>query len=682
MNASNNPLLDVEELPRFDRIRPEHVQPAIEQLIAQNREAIDRLLQQQNYSWENLVEPMEEMENRLNMAWSPVQHLNAVRSSDALRDAYNSTLPLISEYATEQAQNRRLFEAYRQLRDSPEFEHWSPERRKTIEDALLHFHLGGVDLDDDDKQRFQQIQKELSELQTRFSNNVLDATQDWELCLDDDRRLGGLPPSALAMLRQYAEQKNREGYRITLEAPCYIAIMTYADDRDLRFQVHRAYTTRASDQGITDQRFDNADIMARIVRLKQEKAALLGYRSYAELSLVTKMADSPEQVIDFLQQLREKSRPAGEREFAELQDFARQQGLEGPLEPWDIAYYSEKLKQQRYAISAEDLKPWFSDRTVVDGLFRIVERLYGIHIEEQTEQVEVWHPSVRFFVIRDREDTIIAKFYLDLYARENKRGGAWMAEYLPRMRTTHTRQLPIAYLTCNLTPPIGDQPALFTHNEVITLFHEFGHGLHHMLTRIDVPEVSGINGVEWDAVELPSQFMENFCWEKEALDLMARHYQTGEALPDELFDKMIAARNFHSALAMLRQLEFALFDMQLYRDLQVDSADAIQQLLDRVREQVSVVPVASFNRFQNSFSHIFAGGYSAGYYSYKWAEVLSADAFAAFEEEGIFNPQTGRRFLECILQQGGSRPANDSFVCFRGRQPSIDALLRHNGIAA
>ena len=682
MTRSDNPLLDSDELPHFNEIQPGHVKPAIQQLIAENRERLNELLEQEQFDWDNLVEPIEEMENRLNKAWSPVQHLNAVKSSDELREAYNETLPLLSEYATEMGQNRRLFEAYQQLTRLPQFPDWPRERRKTVEDALLHFHLGGVDLDDADKQRYQDIQKKLSELQTRFSNNVLDATQDWDLHLEDDSRLSGLPDSARAMLRQYAEQKGLSGYRITLDMPCYIAIMTYADDRELRFELHRAFVTRASDQGITNPDFDNAGVMQQIVALKQEKARLLGYENYAELSLVTKMADSPLQVIDFLDQLTAKSRPAGLCEMEELKAFAREQGLDDDLQPWDAAYYGEKLKQQRYAISDEDLKPWFSDRRVVDGLFQIVERLYGIRIEDQTDQAERWHPDVRFFVIRDASGDIIAKFYLDLYAREKKRGGAWMAEYLPRMRTATGRQLPIAYLTCNLTPPVGDQPALFTHDEVITLFHEFGHGLHHMLTRIEVPEVSGINGVEWDAVELPSQFMENFCWEKEALDLLARHYQTGESLPDELYRKMIAARNFQSALAMLRQLEFAQFDMRLYQDPSIDSAEKIQQVLDQVRSEVSVMPVAEFNRFQNSFSHIFAGGYSAGYYSYKWAEVLSADAFAAFEEEGIFNPQTGKRFLECILQQGGSRPANDSFVCFRGREPSIDALLRHNGIAA
>ncbi len=682
MTLSNNPLLDVDELPRFEAIEPRHVKPAIETLLAENRARLERLLEQDDFSWENLIEPIEEMENRLNKAWSPIQHLNAVRSSDELRDAYNATLPLLSEYATEIGQNRRLFEAYRKLRDTPGFDDWPQARRKTVEDALLGFHLGGVDLDDADKQRYQEIQKELSELQTRFSNNVLDATQDWDLQLTDDRRLEGLPDSARAMLRQYAEQKGLDGYRITLDAPCIQALLTYAADRDLRFEVYRAHVTRASEVGITDTRFDNAPVMERIVALKQEKARLLGYESHAHLSLVTKMADSPEQVVEFLQHLSEKSRPAAEREMEELKDFAGERGLEDSLQPWDVPYYSELLKQQRYAISDEDLKPYFSDRTVVAGLFRIVEKLYGIRIEEQTDSVERWHPDVRFFVIHNDSGEVIAKFYLDLYAREQKRGGAWMAEYLPRMHTRETRQLPIAYLTCNLTPPIGDQPALFTHDEVITLFHEFGHGLHHMLTRIEVPEVSGINGVEWDAVELPSQFMENFCWEKEALDLMARHYQNGESLPQALFEKMIAARNYHSALAMLRQIEFGLFDMRLYQDPSITRAEAIQDLLQQVREQVAVVPQADFNRFQNSFSHIFAGGYSAGYYSYKWAEVLSADAFAAFEEEGIFNPQTGQRFLECILQQGGSRPANDSFVCFRGREPSIDALLRHNGIAA
>ena len=676
-----NPLLEARELPAFSRITPDIVQPAIESLIADNREGIDALVRQSSFSWENLIEPLELMNDRLDKAWSPVRHLNSVKSSDALRAAYNACLPLLAEYSTELSQNRDLYAAYRGLADSPAYAGYTAAQRKAIDDALRHFRLGGVELEGEDRSRYQQLQKELSELQSQFENNLLDATQAWQYVTEDETELRGLPDYARRMLRQLAEQKDLPGYRITLDMPCYLAVITHADDRDLRRALYEAYVTRASDHGITDKKFDNAPIMAQIVAKRQEKARLLGFSNYAAYSLEMKMAESVDQVAGFLEDLAERSRAAAEAEVAERQAFAESLGFDGELEAWDYPSYSEKLRQHRYRISDEQLKPYFADHLVIDGLFEIVRRLYGVSIARVADDIDRWDDAVGFYRISSATGDAVGHFYLDLYARENKRGGAWMDECVNRYRIDGNTQLPVAFLTCNLTPPIGDEPALFTHDEVITLFHEFGHGLHHMLTRVDVPDVAGINGVEWDAVELPSQFMENFCWEREALDLFARHHQTGESLPDDLFERMRAARNFQSALQMLRQIEFALFDIRLHQDPDIASAAQIQAVLDTVREQVSVVKTPPINRFQNGFSHIFAGGYAAGYYSYKWAEVLSADAFAAFEEEGIFNPETGKRFLNCVLEQGGSRPAIESFRCFRGRDPEIDALLRHSGIS-
>lgn len=680
-NHLNNVLLEDFELPPFNHITPQIIKPAIETILAENRERISRLTSNgSQVSWETIIQPIELLDDRLSKAWSPVRHLNSVKSSDELRQVYNECLPLLSEYSTEIGQNHDLYEAYQSIADSEQFNRLTPAQQKTISDSLLHFRLGGVALSGEDKEKYQKIQKRLSELQSTFENNLLDATHAWQLHLADDSRLSGLPTYAKDMLRQYAQQKSLDGYRLTLEMPCYIAVITYADDRELRRQIYHAYTTRASDLSDTGD-WDNAPIMVEILQLRQKKAKLLGFEHYAELSLETKMAGSYQEVEEFLLQLSAKGLPAAREEFAELQAFARDQGLPDELQAWDVAYYSEKLKQQKYAISDEVLKPYFSDRHVIDGLLGITGKLFQVTFERvQPDLVQRWHEDVRFYHVYDQQGELIGGFYLDLYAREHKRGGAWMDECTNRYVINGSRQLPVAYLTCNLTPPLGDKPALFTHDEVLTLFHEFGHGLHHMLTRVDVPEVAGINGVEWDAVELPSQFMENFCWEREALDLFARHYETGEPLPDELYRKMIAAKNFQSAMQMQRQLEFSLFDMELHRITTIDSAEQIQTLLNQIRDRVAVVKPPVFNRFQNGFSHIFAGGYAAGYYSYKWAEVLSADAFAKFEEEGIFNPATGQRFLECILQQGGARPARDSFHCFMGREPEIDALLRHNGI--
>jgi len=678
----NNPLLETLDLPAFSRITPDHIKPAIEQIIAENRQSVESLIAQTEPDWHNLIDPLSLLEDRLNKAWSPVRHMNSVKSGDELREAYNQCLPILSEYATELSQNRNLFKGFQCIADSGDFSQLDSAQQKAIDDSLKHFRLGGVNLEGEARTRYQQLQKDLSELQSSFENNLLDANQAWEKCLEDETELAGLPDYAKAMLKQLAEQKDKSGYRVTLDMPCYIAVITYADNRDLREDIYQAYTTRASGQGITDKKWDNSANMVEIVAKRHEKAQLLGFSNYAEYSLETKMAESVDAVISFLEDLAERTKSAAIDEVRERQQFAESLGFSGELQAWDYAYYSEKLKQQRYQISDEDLKPYFSDQQVISGLFEIVKTLYQVDINEASESVDVWDDSVGFYQIKNTQDELIGQFYLDLYSRENKRGGAWMDECINRYRIDEKTQLPVAYLTCNLTPPIGDQPALFTHDEVITLFHEFGHGLHHMLTRIDVPDVAGINGVEWDAVELPSQFMENFCWQKQALDLFARHYQSDEALPDALFEKVTAAKNFQSALQMLRQIEFSLFDIKLHQQTSIKDAAQIQQILNQVRDQVSVVKTPATNRFQNGFSHIFAGGYAAGYYSYKWAEVLSADAFAAFEEEGIFNVDTGQRFLQCILEKGGSRPAIESFLCFRGRQPNIEALLRHSGITS
>ena len=667
-------------MPAFSKISAEMIVPAISELIAQNRMAIDDLAKQENPEWDSLIKPLELMNDHLEKAWSPVRHLNSVKSSTELRDAYNDCLPLLSEYATEVSQNRDLYQAYRLIAESRDYADFNQAQQKTISDALLHFRLGGVELEGAAKLRYQQLQSELSELESRYENNLLDSTQDWQYLTGDEGELAGLPGYAIAMLRQLAEQKKLAGFRVTMDMPCYQAVITYADNRLLRQAIYEAYVTRASDRGVTDIKWDNAPIMQEIVAKRQEKAILLGYGNYAEYSLKTKMATDVAQVLEFLRDLAARSRQAALDEVKERQDYATSIGFEGELAAWDYAYYSEKLKQHRYQISDEDLKPYFADHSVISGLFEIVGRLYGIRIRRSDDGIDRWDDSVGFYQVENSAGEPIGNFYLDLYARENKRGGAWMDECVNRYRIDGKTQLPVAYLTCNLTPPLGDEPALFTHDEVITLFHEFGHGLHHLLTQIDVPEVAGINGVEWDAVELPSQFMENYCWEYDALCLFARHYQTNDPLPRDLFERMIAGRNFQSAMQMLRQIEFSLFDLRLHQRTDITSAEQIQQTLNQVRNEVSVVETPVINCFQNGFSHIFAGGYAAGYYSYQWAEVLSADAFAAFEEEGIFNPQTGNRFLQCVLEKGGSRPAMESFRCFRGREPDIEALLRHSGI--
>ena len=637
--VDQNPLLTPHTLPPFNDIRAEHVVPAIEKLLADGRNIVEEVVASGDYSWKGLVQPLDSYGEATSQAWSPVSHLNSVMNSPELRAAYQSSLGELSAYSTWFGQHQGLFTAYQALRDSHEYAQLNTAQKRAIDNTLRDFRLAGVDLPEEKKKRFGEIRARLSELSNQFSNNVLDATQAWHLDVERER-LAGLPNSALDMLKANAEAKGVDGYRITLDFPSYFPVMSYADDRALREEVYTAFVTRASDQGPHAGQYDNSVIMSEIVSLRQELAALLAFSTYADLSLATKMAASPAQVLDFLNDLADRARPQAAAEFAELQQFAHELlGLD-TLAPWDITYASEKLREQRYAISQEVLRPYFPAPKVIEGLLGVVNRLYGLTFREDTS-VEVWHPAVRYFEVLER-DQPIAGFYLDLYAREGKHGGAWMDVCRTRRRRDDgSLQLPIAYLICNFTRPVGDRPALLTHDEVTTLFHEFGHGLHHMLTQQEVSDVSGISGVAWDAVELPSQFMENFCWEREGLDLIASHIDTGETLPHELFDKLVAARNFQSAMMMMRQLEFSLFDFRLHSELKAPSADDIQALLDDVRLKAAVVPQTRFNRFQHGFSHIFAGGYAAGYYSYKWAEVLSADAYSAFEEAGVFDRATG-----------------------------------------
>jgi oligopeptidase A len=554
-------------------------------------------------------------------------------------------------------------------------------QRKVLENALRDFHLSGVDLPADKKARFKAISQELSQLTSKYSENVLDANNAWSKNIDDPAALSGLPQSALDLARQTAQQREQDGWLLTLDYPSYFPVMTYADDAALRREVYEAYQTRASDQGPQAGQYDNGENMQRILALRHEQAQLLGFANYAECSLAKKMARSAEEVLHFLRDLAAKSKPQAERELAELRSFAGEHYGVAQLEPWDIAYYSEKLRQHRYSITQEEIKPYFPENRVVPGMFEVVGKLYGISFHE-IDGIDTWHPDVKFYEIRDHDGSLRGQFYFDLYARQNKRGGAWMGDCQSRMVTRTVEQIPVAYMTCNFTPPVGDKPALLTHDEVETLFHEFGHGLHHMLTRVDYVAVSGINGVAWDAVELPSQFLENFCWEREALDLFAAHYQTGEKIPEELYQRMLAAKNFQSGMMMVRQLEFALFDFRMHLEYDPDRGARIYEILDEVREEVAVIKPPQWNRFAHAFSHIFAGGYAAGYYSYKWAEVLSADAFSLFEENGVFDQATGQSFLHNILEMGGARDAMELFVAFRGREPKIDALLRHSGIAA
>ena len=674
----SNPLLNNTGLPKFSQIQPEHVVPAIEQLIQQCRDTIEQVSQIDTPTWENFYLPQAITGDKLSRAWSPVGHLNAVKNSPELREAYQACLPMLSEYSTWVGQHQGLYQGYVKLKNSPEFATYSLAQKKAIENSLRDFELSGISLPADKQKRYGEISARLSELSSQFSNNVLDATMGWDIVIEDEADLKGLPESALEGAKLSAQSKEKSGYRFTLEFPSYLPVMTYCENRELRQKMYEAYNTRASDQGPNAGKWDNSAIMAETLELRLELAKLLGFESYADLSLATKMAENPKQVVDFLEGLANRSKEQGKKELAELKAFAKESYGVSELQPWDIAFYSEKQKQALYAINDEELRPYFPEERVLSGLFELVKRIFGMRVEEQ-KAFDSYHENVRFFNIFDETDRLRGSFYLDLYARENKRGGAWMDDCINQKRLADgSLQKPVAYLTCNFNKPIGDKPALFTHDEVTTLFHEFGHGIHHMLTEIDVGDVSGINGVPWDAVELPSQFLENWCWEEDALAFISGHYQTGKPLPKEKLTQLLKAKNFQAAMFVLRQLEFGLFDFRLH--MSEPKENIVLDTLKAVKAQVAVVELPTFVRTPHSFSHIFAGGYAAGYYSYLWAEVLSADAFARFEEEGIFNREVGQSFLDNILTRGGSEEPMVLFERFRGRKPTLDALLRHKGI--
>ena len=676
-----NSLLEKSDLPQFSKIKPEHIQPAIEQLIQECRKTTEQVLNQPNFSWENFCQPLAEVNERLSRAWSPVSHLNAVKNSPELREVYQACLPLLAEYGTWVGQHQGLYNAYLQLKNSAEFANYSQAQKKAIENSLRDFELSGISLPAEQQKRYGEIVTRLSELNSQFSNNVLDATMGWEKIVADENQLKGLPESALQAAKQSAQNKGVEGYRFTLEIPSYLPVMTYCENRQLREEMYRAFVTRASEQGPNAGKWDNSAVMEEILTLRVELAKLLGFEHYTDLSLATKMAENPQQVFDFLENLAVRCKPQGEKELAELEEFCKTTENVTALEPWDITFYSEKQKQAQYSINDEELRPYFPEDRVLSGLFELIKRIFNIRAVERFG-VDTWHKDVRFFDLIDETDEVRGSFYLDLYAREHKRGGAWMDDCIGRKRNADgSLQKPVAYLTCNFNAPIGDQPALFTHDEVTTLFHEFGHGIHHMLTQIDIGEVAGINGVPWDAVELPSQFLENWCWEEQALAFISGHYQTGEPLPKEKLTQLLKAKNFQAAMFVLRQLEFGLFDFRLHHNYQLNKADQILDQLKSVKQQVAVIKGVEWARTPHSFSHIFAGGYAAGYYSYLWAEVLSADAYSRFEEEGIFNPTTGKSFLDEILTRGGSEEPMTLFERFRGRKPTLDALLRHKGIA-
>ena len=674
----SNPLLNYTGLPAFSKIKPEHIKPAVEAVIKTCRETIEAVSKIENPTWENFYLPQAAAGDQFIRAWSPVGHLNAVKNSPELREAYQACLPLLSEYSTWAGQHKGLYEGYLKLKNSPAFESYSLAQKKAIENSLRDFELSGISLPEDKQKRYGEISARLSELSSDFSNNVLDATMGWDIVITDESQLKGLPKSALEAAKLSAESKGKKGYRFTLEFPSYYPVLTYCENRELREMMYKEYATRASDQGSNAGKWDNSANIDEKLKLRRELAQLLGFATYADYSLATKMAENPQQVVEFLEDLANRAKKQAKEELCALKAFANHACSE-QLEPWDIAYYSEKQKQALYAINDEELRPYFPEDRVLSGLFELMKRIFGLRIEEKFG-IDTWHKDVRFFQIYDEQGEERGAFYLDLYARENKRGGAWMDDCINQKRFADgSLQKPVAYLTCNFNKPIGNKPALFTHDEVTTLFHEFGHGIHHMLTQIEVGDVAGINGVPWDAVELPSQFLENWCWEEEALAFISGHYETGEPLPKEKLTQLLKAKNFQAAMFVVRQLEFGLFDFRLH--LAEPREGLVLDTLKAVKAEVAIVKTPEWVRTPHSFSHIFAGGYAAGYYSYLWAEVLSADAFSKFEEDGIFNRETGQSFLDNILTRGGSEEPMVLFERFRGRKPTLDALLRHKGIA-
>ena len=685
MNIQKNPLLFFTGLPKFNEIKAEHITPALDYLLNTSKEKLEQLATATDApTWANFARPLEDLEEKISRSWSQVGHMNAVVNSPKLREAYNENLAKLTDFYSDLSQDERLYVRFKDLKNSQDYATLNPAQQKIVANEVRDFKLGGAELSTDKKARFKLIQEELSKLSAKFEENVLDTTNEYALFVDDIAELAGIPDDVLQVAAETAKADEKTGYKFTLHFPSYLPVMQYGDNRNLRETLYRAYATRASEFGKPE--FDNTHVISQILKLKLEAAQLLGFNNYAEMSLVAKMADTPQQVIEFLKTLANRAKPYAEKDMQELVAYAKKLDI-NDLQAWDVAYVSEKLREDKYAFSDQEVKQYFPEEQVLKGLFKVVETIFGVHVKKSS--APLWHYDAQFYDITNQNGKLIAQFYLDLYARNNKRGGAWMDEAITRRKISDVNgnesiETPVAYLTCNFAAPVGDKPALFTHDEVQTMFHEFGHGLHHMLTEINDYGVSGIKGVEWDAVELPSQFMENFCWEWDVLRHMTKHVDTGAQLPRELFDKMVAAKNFQAGMQTVRQIEFSLFDILLHGDFDVNyeknSTQTPLDLIEEIRDEVAVVRPPKWNRFPNNFSHIFAGGYAAGYYSYKWAEVLSADAYSLFEENGILSEETGEKFWREILAQGGSRPAMESFIAFRGRQPSIDALLRHNGM--
>ena len=678
LSHSTNPLLHLAGLPKFNEVKPEHVSPALDSLLSAGKETLEALATSTDApSWQNFALKLEDMDEKISRAWSQVGHMNSVVNSPELREAYNDNLAKLTDFYSDLAQDERLYAKYRAIKNSADFAKLNQAQQKIIDNEVRDFKLGGAELPADKKVRFKSISEELSKLAAKFEENVLDTTNEYALYEADTAKLTGIPDDVLQAAKEAAINDKKEGFKFTLHFPSYIPVLQYADNRDLRETLYRAYATRASEFG--KPQFDNTHIITQLLKLREEEAKLLDFNNFAELSLATKMADTPQQVIDFLENLAKKAKPYAAQDKLELEAYAKQLAI-NDMQAWDVAYVSEKLREDKYAFSDLEVKQYFPEAKVMAGLFKVVETIFGVFVKKTS--APTWHQDAQFYEITRHDGSLIGQFYLDLYARNNKRGGAWMDEAITRRIVDNKLTTPVAYLTCNFSAPVGGKPALFTHDEVITMFHEFGHGLHHMLTQVNDYSVSGIKGVEWDAVELPSQFMENFCWEWDVLRHMTQHVDTGAQLPRELFDKMVAAKNFQAGMQTVRQIEFSLFDIKLHSAFDPNGTKSSLDLIEEIRDQVAVVRPPSWNRFPNNFSHIFAGGYAAGYYSYKWAEVLSADAYSLFEEQGGLSAKAGQKFWQEILAKGGSRPAMESFVAFRGREPNIDALLRHNGMSA